>query len=1829
MPSDRPAAPEPLAQLADVLARAGSGRRPSPQELAELLWLARHMAPGAESGRDDAPPPDPTTESPPESAADTSTPTPPHRPDDRLPRPERPPTAPEPPRAPLHLPLPPPAPRPGPDQDPDRDRDRDRGEGRNREEDPGPGPTDSEPHAALLAPAPPMLRHPLALQRSLRPLQRRTDAPAGQEVDEAATADRIARLGADPAWWLPVMRPVRERWLRLHLVHDVGPTMPVWRPLVGELHTALAQSGVFRTVTLHRAEPDGTVVGDAAYAPADGRTVTLLVSDCSGPQWRAGPAGDRWFAALRRWARRMPLAVVQPLPEHLWRDTALPPVPGLLSAPHRAAPGTALAFTPYDAADGPFPEGAVPVPVLEPGPEWLANWAALVASPGGTGYPGSAAALHRPLPADADDRTDVARLTAEDLVLRFRATASPEAFRLAGHLALGRPDLPVMRLVQAAVEPQPRPQHLAEVILSGMLTTVAGPPGSYAFRPGVRDLLLRGLPRTARTRTHELLLRTGGLIDERAGRSPGEFRAVTPDPDGGESGAGGEAFATISAESARRLTATGPAPAPDTDPAPAPDTDPTPVTGKGSVPTADTDPTPTTDTGSVPTADTNSTPATDTDPAPTTDTNSTPGTDTDPRPATDIGPAVRPGPDAEADPMHAPHAHPTPDTDAGPGPAGSPAPSAEVDRVPFPAGLGDRYRLVRRLTPTGRVWLAEDTVGGRTVTVRLHAAVTDRAARDAFLRDARRLRQLGHPNVVAVLDAGVADGTPYVVMEHLDGIGLNILTRRSGDRLPAPLIVSVGAQLAEALGAVHRAGATHGALEASRVVLLPDGTVKLSLFAPGRSARPGGRSEDLRALCELLLQLASGTSHLTVPIDSRQLTRLPRALRSPYAHALDQLMSRSYGSQAQGLDLLTGPEPLRRAREAYERRRYHALGPMRVELPDGAPGLPADLRALLAMLLLKHGRTVTHEELRWGLWDPGDEPRDPRAELRGMAARLATVLGPGALAVPSHGYALHTSADYVDVVRCEELVRSAEADEAAGAYADARAHITEALGLWPDGDPLADVPGPAARTARTRLLRLHLALYGRRAELDLTLGDHDRAATDLAALLQAHPFREDFRRLYLTALRHQGRVEEALEVYEEYELSGGRNPELLALGRELRADHGGPPDSPGDVADYEEPPGAGSLAAPDELPEGPFPTEDERWRPILAELEEDAEPEPVLVAGWGARPDPDEGDAADDDRGGRLDDDRGGGPDDRGDDRGDEEAFWEEFEEEDRDEDDPWDADAGYRTWGHYTFADAAEDDTAHSALVDLVTRLLADSGLGTDAYQLLHDPETGVLVQLAPMTELGGLLRATVEALPVHLALVGGLRLRVEFWQAWFGPDGEEEGRRAARTAVRAALAGSPAQAIIALSDLLHHEEVYEEGEAGPLFPPDVFRPLADGSGWYHLVHRPGAATTPEVRPDATAVRGPFPMPSGGWVPLAPDRLRTVVLRMPDGTLVPHDAARVRSAPGGTRSTWTYYEVDLTEHHFTSDIAGLGATWRVRDPVRAAARPGVDMGRILDDALAEARRTAGGDPAAALPSPTVPGYSVRWITGSGRFAPGSRRPYTAGEVLRRARCVLLGFDDVVARLFRPAAERDVLLDVMRFLVEERDPEDALSGKGPLQPGGGAVPADGPAGTLDLARALAGHRLAREAGARLDGHEELAARTARPVPLANRLIRTLHERGVPVAVVTDRAAGPVEKYLWRQGLTVTGGVHGRDADLARLLPDPDVLDRALDRLSAVPADCVLIGSSAAERSAAADLGLHFVGHAPGEPARRRLGEADRSTLLVPGLRPLLTAAEER
>src|SRR5215813_13261708 len=80
------------------------------------------------------------------------------------------------------------------------------------------------------------------------------------------------------------------------------------------------------------------------------------------------------------------------------------------------------------------------------------------------------------------------------------------------------------------------------------------------------------------------------------------------------------------------------------------------------------------------------------------------------------------------------------------------------------------YEVIRRLGRggMGTVYLARDTRLGRLVALKLLTKHTgDHAAR--FLREARATAQLAHENIVVIHELGEHLGTPYMVLEHLQG----------------------------------------------------------------------------------------------------------------------------------------------------------------------------------------------------------------------------------------------------------------------------------------------------------------------------------------------------------------------------------------------------------------------------------------------------------------------------------------------------------------------------------------------------------------------------------------------------------------------------------------------------------------------------------------------------------------------------------------------------------------------------------------------------------------------------------------------------------------------------------------------------------------------------------------------------------------------------------------------------------------------------------------------------------------------------------------------------
>jgi hypothetical protein len=382
--------------------------------------------------------------------------------------------------------------------------------------------------------------------RALRPLKRYRPNPRRQEIDEAATADRIAHTGLLDV----VTRPERERWLDLALVVDDSGSMLLWQQLCTELHALFARLGAFRQVRtwglrlrngrtpMLSPRPFGasrSLVPPAIVDDPSGRTMTVVISDGAGPGWRTGAMEDQ----LARWASRGPTAVIHALPARMWRGSALPvrrwsvhiPQPGAANGEWRIRdPLLPPEISPFT---------GIAVPVLEPAPRELAAWARMTVA-GGTS---AALPLWDPRADREHDAPDA--VSSDQAVRQFRRTASPEAYRLAAHLAAIAPlTVPVMRLVAEAVPWSATTAHLSEVFLGGLMRPAeqtspdgAAPVGTRSFRHSQRvfsfteeacDILLDAVPTAEVVETAR---QVSALIGELMGQSP-EFTAWLNRPDG-------------------------------------------------------------------------------------------------------------------------------------------------------------------------------------------------------------------------------------------------------------------------------------------------------------------------------------------------------------------------------------------------------------------------------------------------------------------------------------------------------------------------------------------------------------------------------------------------------------------------------------------------------------------------------------------------------------------------------------------------------------------------------------------------------------------------------------------------------------------------------------------------------------------------------------------------------------------------------------------------------------------------------------------------------------------------------------------------------------------------------------------------------------------------------------------------------------------------------------------------------------------------------------------------------------------------------------------------
>jgi tetratricopeptide (TPR) repeat protein len=156
------------------------------------------------------------------------------------------------------------------------------------------------------------------------------------------------------------------------------------------------------------------------------------------------------------------------------------------------------------------------------------------------------------------------------------------------------------------------------------------------------------------------------------------------------------------------------------------------------------------------------------------------------------------------------------------------------------------YRIIGPLGAggMGEVYVARDPSLGRTVAIKVlpQRFSGDRESLSRFTREARSASALNHPNIVTIHEVGTDGGTPYIVMEHIEGSDLRTLLR-SGPP-PNRRTLNIAAQIADGLAAAHEKGIVHRDLKPENVMVTKDGFVKILDFGLAKLIAPAEDDAD-------------------------------------------------------------------------------------------------------------------------------------------------------------------------------------------------------------------------------------------------------------------------------------------------------------------------------------------------------------------------------------------------------------------------------------------------------------------------------------------------------------------------------------------------------------------------------------------------------------------------------------------------------------------------------------------------------------------------------------------------------------------------------------------------------------------------------------------------------------------------------------------------------------------------------------------------------------------------------------------------------------------------
>ncbi len=177
------------------------------------------------------------------------------------------------------------------------------------------------------------------------------------------------------------------------------------------------------------------------------------------------------------------------------------------------------------------------------------------------------------------------------------------------------------------------------------------------------------------------------------------------------------------------------------------------------------------------------------------------------------------------------------------GSQGQPAPEAPRKRGSEPTHktLGT-FEITREIGrgAMGIVYLGKDIASGRDVAIKTMTLATDfnasalEDAKERFMREARILTWLTHPDIVTIYDVGEEHGLAYIAMEFLKGVELTEHVK-PGTLLPLAKTLEIMARAADALDCAHQDGIVHRDVKPGNIMYdASDNSVKVTDFGISR-----------------------------------------------------------------------------------------------------------------------------------------------------------------------------------------------------------------------------------------------------------------------------------------------------------------------------------------------------------------------------------------------------------------------------------------------------------------------------------------------------------------------------------------------------------------------------------------------------------------------------------------------------------------------------------------------------------------------------------------------------------------------------------------------------------------------------------------------------------------------------------------------------------------------------------------------------------------------------------------------------------------------------------